>query len=253
MNSQKITLPTSTMFLHFTSKLHHFNIPQCCRPSHPAHCLVPVAMETFPKMLLLTILAESSHESWRTVTRSAVFITYAAILAHRADFSTAQTPETLWTHCKDHNEHFYDFYHVNFKSIVQFSYIYKKNLSTHSFHSGFLMCLLDTDTLPLLCHMVRRCSYKSERSRAQIFPLDRLTEDTQEGFVSTQDHEKQTNKPKACKNQAVHLDRSSPHEDQEGTFVGTLRSRGDTTLLMDRHTSSHSRFHKYLACILETM
>lgn len=62
-----------------------------------------------------------------------------------------------------------------------------------------------------------------------------------------------TNKPKACKNQAVHLDRSSPHEHLEGIFVGTLRSRGDTTLLRDRHTSSHSRLHKCLACILKTM
>lgn len=50
---------------------------------------------------------------------------------------------------------------------------------------------------------------------------------------------------------ATYPDRSSLHDDQEGIFVGTLQSHDHKTLLVDRHTSSHSRLRKYPGHILE--
>lgn len=88
-----------------------------------------------------------------------------------------------------------------------------------SSHSAFLMSLLDTCIVLSLCHTGRRCSYKDAHSLFQTFPLD------------SPDH-------------------SFLHADQEGIFVGTLQSHDHMTLLVDRHTSFHSRLHTYLGCIL---
>lgn len=68
--------------------------------------------------LILTVLAESAHEPWRTVAWPVVFITQASVLTNRAGFCAACTPETLRTHCKKKKKawysHFYHCYHVKF-------------------------------------------------------------------------------------------------------------------------------------------
>lgn len=51
-------------------------------------------------LLILTVLADSAHEPWRTVARPVVFITNTTILTRRAGFSAAGTPEALRTYCK---------------------------------------------------------------------------------------------------------------------------------------------------------
>lgn len=113
-------------------------------------------------------------------------------------------------------------YHKRHHSHKQGRFQYSRdprNPQDTSSHSAFLMSPEDTCIVPSLCHMGRRCSYKDGRSLFQTFPLD------------SPDH-------------------SSPRDDQEGTFVGTPQSHDYRKLLTGRSTSSYSRLHKYLGCIL---
>ncbi len=74
---------------------------------------------------------------------------------------------------------------------------------------------------------------------------------SQHGRTKTEDKRNLT----ACGERALcwttYPDRSSLHDVQESIFVGTLHSHDHMTLPVDRRTSSHSRLHKYLGCILE--
>lgn len=49
-------------------------------------------------LLILTVLADSTHEPWRTDARPIVFITHTSILTAWTGFCAAQTPESLWTY-----------------------------------------------------------------------------------------------------------------------------------------------------------
>lgn len=83
------------------------------RPSSPAGWLFNIINCGNQKcrLLILTVLAQSAHEPWRTVTWPVVFVTHAAILTNRAGICAAGSPQSLGTHCK-RDSHFHQLHHV---------------------------------------------------------------------------------------------------------------------------------------------
>lgn len=110
------------LFLVQTAPLHNFSIPQCCHPSQLGHffnaCRYGNQTGT---LLILTVLADCTHEPWTTNTRPVVFITRASILTNWASFCAVRTPESLQTHWENNLYSHFHHYHVNLCGYLAFS------------------------------------------------------------------------------------------------------------------------------------
>lgn len=93
---EKLLLCLLELFPNFTTA--SLNIPQCC--------LLLWKLSQKCSLHILTVLAESSHESWRTVAWPVMFITHTTIFTSGAGFCAAWTPETLQTHWKIGHKYF---------------------------------------------------------------------------------------------------------------------------------------------------
>lgn len=248
------------LFLVQTAPLRNFHIPQYCHPTQLVDCLKHVAIETkkMHSTLILTVLAESAHEPWRTVTWPVVFITHASVLTNWAGFCAAWTPETLRTHCKK------DWYsHFNHRYLEKCEWLLcAQPYKTICLYSQFSQCFPDVPPGHLHCPVTL-----SHGAPVQLQgctqPVPNLpsgqsgTGHTEEICFNTGGQKKWRKislkvRGKRFLCRATYPDHSSLRDDQEGIYVCTLQTRDHMTLLVDRRTSSHSRLHKYPGCILET-
>lgn len=198
------------------------NIPQCC--------LLPWRLSQKCTLQILTVLAESSRESWRTVAWPVMFIAHAAILTSRTGFCAAWTPEALQTHWERMMRSI-------FLSPCKICVVIFIKLLKAYLHSQSSQCFPDVPAGHLHCpDTLSHGAPVQLQGRTQPVP-NTPSGHSDTGHTGEVDSTQHNQSRSLVLSPSTHLGHSSLHDGQEDTVADTPQTHDGTTLLGDTSIS----------------